>query len=156
MKIAESATLAGDPYTRSTSYQNFYANKVSILGELVVVLRGQMPDRGMLLIPQRSRAVRAGDVHELVASTEPGLGPSSRVNAVAYLGFVEMSRGGVLLAGDQLWIGDRLIGSIAGFDDTHMPNHMNIVISCAELKSGVDLHLSLGSPVKFVMTNGNP
>ena len=39
------------------------------------------------------------------------------------------------------------IGTIAGFDDTHMPNHMNIVIAQDRLQSGAELGLKLEEPV---------
>jgi hypothetical protein len=145
-----------DSYTRSSSYDNFYVQKVPVLGSFVVILKGGMADRGLQLIPQRSRAVCASDIHELILSAETNIGPGTRVNTISYLGFLEISRGGVLLVGDEVRVDDRLIGHIAGYDYTHMPNHMNIVVAAAAARSGVDLGLTLGAAVAFVMPGAGP
>jgi hypothetical protein len=57
--------------------------------------------------------------------------------------------GGVLCAGDEMRVGGKLVGRLAGFDYTHMPNHMNIVIGAAEDSSGTDRCFELGDPVTF-------
>jgi hypothetical protein len=126
-----------------------YAAKVPVSGRLVVVLRGHVARRRLALIPQPSRAVVVHAVHELIATDEPRVGPGATVNRIAYLGFVEFQQGGVVLIGDEVRVGRRLLGRVAGYDVTHMPNHMNIVIAVARVVSGEELGLRLGARVVF-------
>ena len=41
---------------------------------------------------------------------------------------------GVVLRGDSVLVNGELIGSVLGFDESHAPNHMNIVLGAAERK----------------------
>jgi hypothetical protein len=50
----------------------------------------------------------------------------------------------VVCAGDVVTVDGKVIGTIAGYDYTHMPNHMNIVISAPSLQSGEELGIQLG------------
>jgi hypothetical protein len=143
--------VPADPYLRNLSYETFYARKSPIEGRLVVVLRGRVSDRALALIPQRSRAVRTGDVHELIATDEASAAPGRTVNSIAYLGFAEFSAGGVLVLGDELRIGGRIVGRLAGFDDTHMPNHMNIVVAVDAARSGEELNFALDAALVFTL-----
>jgi len=136
-----------DPYRAKLIGAEAYAAKVALVGRLVVVLRGHVDRRRLVLIPQPSRAVAMHDVHELITTGEPGAAPGASVNRIAYLGFVAFQRGGVVLAGDEVRVGRRLVGRVAGYDLTHMPNHMNIVIAAPRAASGEDLGLRLGARV---------
>jgi len=49
------------------------------------------------------------------------------VDRIFCLGFFEVSSGGIVVEGDTLKIGDRVIGTVAGFNSDHMPNHLNII-----------------------------
>ena len=138
-----------DPYKDGMFSSNPYYAKSDIQGSLVVVLDGRLESRGLELITQISRCVRRHDIHELIVSDEPDLGAGSKVDKVAYLAFIEINQPGVLTIGDEvLWAG-RVIGTVAGFDETHMPNHLNIVISARERRSGADLKLNLGDSITF-------
>jgi hypothetical protein len=117
-------------------------------GSFVGVMRLKLEARGLQLIPQGSRCIRRFDVHELII-TEERTGPSGRADKVAYLGFVEFARGGVMLTGDEVRIGDALVGTIAGYDETHMPNHLNIVLTGSAWTSGVERGIALGQAVRF-------
>jgi hypothetical protein len=141
--------VSRDPYGAKLIGADAYAAKVPVSGRLVVVLRGHVAARRLELIPQPSRAVVAHAVHELIATDEAGAGPGVTVNRIAYLGFVEVQRGGVLLIGDELRVGRRLLGRVAGYDLTHMPNHMNIVLAVSRVVSGEELGLRLGARVVF-------
>jgi len=76
----------------------------------------------------------------LVNKTEQGI-----ANQVIVLGFFEVISGGIILIGDQASIDGAPIGEVAGFDQTHMPNHMNILVK-GPLKRP---ELRLGSKVSF-------
>ncbi len=138
-----------DPYQAGMLKTNTYADKVKITGNLVVVLDGELDGRKLSLIKPPSRALCRNEVHELIATDEKDAGPGKVVNSIAYLGFVEVEQGGVALVGDKLRVGDLEIGHVAGFDETHMPNHLNIVIKVDKKLSGKSLQLRLGMPVTF-------
>jgi hypothetical protein len=142
--------MAKDPYRDSSGPQPSVVRKVPVRARLVAVMQGQFPDRGLELIVQRTRAVSAGEVHELIVSDEAGITAGSVVNRISYLGFVEMLNAGVLVTGDEVRVGDTVVGHLAGFDYTHMPNHMNIVISVARAFSGQEAGLEPGQSATFV------
>ncbi len=139
----------GDPYRAGMFSRSPYAQKRDVLGRLVVVLTGRLEDRGLSLIAPISRAVQKNEIHELIVTDDAGAGPGSRVDRIAYAGFVEIISGGILLAGDQLICGGRSLGKIAGFDETHLPNHLNIVLQAGERLDGVELGLVLESEMVF-------
>jgi len=93
--------------------------------------------------------MRTGEIHELILTDERAATPGSTVDRVAYLGFAEVTAGGLIVARDVLTIGGEIIGQIAGYDETHMPNHLNIVVVGDSFASGFDRGLWLGSPVRI-------
>lgn len=143
-----------DPYKSGMFLTNPYYAKSDIQGHLVVVLDGKLEQRGLELISQISRCVLKNEIHELIASNEAGLGAGSKVDKVAYLAFFEISQAGVLTIGDEVLWGGQLIGTVAGFDETHMPNHLNIVVSTRERLSGAELNLNLGDLITFRQSRG--
>ncbi|HEV8352968.1 MAG TPA: hypothetical protein VGR24_02085 [bacterium] len=141
-----------DPYlTNLLKGDSFYAQKTPVTGRLTVILRGHLDDRGLELIPQRSRVVTVGEVHELLIVDDPHAGPGRTVSRIAALGFVEFTSGGVLLVGDRVSVREEVIGHLVGYDMTHMPNHMNIVIGDVRARSGEELGLELSAVVTFAM-----
>ena len=132
--------------------ENPYFEKSDVKGTLVAVLRGTLEDRGLTLIKPISRCVLKHEIHELILSDQEGIGPGSTVNKIAYLGFVEIEQGGVLISGDSLLWKGQIIGTIAGFDETHMPNHQNIVISCNKRITGELLGCLPGDSITFSQT----
>ncbi len=120
-----------DPYARNMfGNTNPYYAKRPVTGKLAVVLDGIYDDRGLTLIKPPSRVIKTGEIHELIV-TDENVRPGATVNRIAYLGFFEITSGGVIVAGDEIHIGNTAIGRIAGYDETHMPNHLNIVINGA-------------------------
>ncbi len=136
-----------DPYEEGM-VQDPYVTASPVVGEVVAVLRGKLQDRGLQLIPQPSRALKQGDIHEMVV-TDEAAEPSQTVDRVAYLGFCEIIRGGVAKAGDRVQIGEQMDAVLLGYDATHAPNHYNIVFSASSLRDGVDSGLKLGMSVHF-------
>ncbi len=142
--------MSVDPYKAGMLTKSPYAAKCEVTGRIVAILDFATAQRGLRLISQPSRAVRRGEVHELILTEEPKAGPDQTVNDVAYLGFMEMETGGILLRGDTVTLGGEAIGQIAGFDETHMPNHQNIVI-LGQKRTGVEAGLHLGDTISFNM-----
>ena len=122
-------------------------DKRSVPATLVKVLVHRRDDRGMRLEEFASRCVRAGEVHELV-TTDHGVG-DSRIDRVGFLGFAEIERGGVIDRGDEVRIGEVVVGTVLGFDACHFPNHYNILIRRAFPVSGADIALRPESAVRF-------
>ncbi len=139
-----------DPYKSGMFRKNPYAKKRPCKGNLVVVLDGKMEGRKLQLMTPISRALLAGDIHELIVTDEQDAGPGKEVNSIAYWGFFEVSQGTVVVAGDTIRVGDKVVGTIAGFDETHMPNHLNIVLKAAERKTGIEAGLALDDEVSII------
>jgi hypothetical protein len=140
--------VANDPYASGKFTVNPYAKKTDVTGALVVVLDGRMEDRGLALIKPISRCVCRHEVHELILTDET-VGPGDTVNRIAYLGFCSIREGGVVVSGDEFYMDDKLLGRLAGFDETHMPNHLNIVIKADSILTGIELGVELGHKIVF-------
>lgn len=136
-----------DPYKAGFFTENPYAAKRTIKGKLAVILRGKLEKRGLELISTISRAVLKNEVHELIATDQENAGPGSKVDKIAYLGFIEITDGGVMTVGDTLTCKDKVLGKVIGFDETHLPNHLNIVIVSGLRADGVEQNLQLESEV---------
>jgi hypothetical protein len=123
--------------------------KRAVRGALVKVLLHRGDERGMTLEPHASRCVREGEVHELVTTDHADTTPGARIDRVGFLGFAELHNAGVIDRGDEVWIGDELVGTVHGFDACHFPNHYNILIAAPAPVSGGDLSLTPELPVTF-------
>ncbi len=144
--------MAGkDPYAAGMFAANPYAMKRDIEAELVVVLEGRIEERGLALMKPISRCVCRHEIHELIITDDAEAGPGKTVNPIAYLGFMEISRGGVIVAGDRVFLGEECIGAIAGFDETHMPNHLNIVVRSPSRFTGMEKGARLGQSVRILI-----
>lgn len=136
-----------DPYQAGLFKENPYATKRTIKGKLVVILRGKLEERKLELIPTISRAVLQNEIHELIVTDQENIGPGSQVDKIAYLGFMEISVGGVMTVGDTLTCQDKVLGRVVGFDETHLPNHLNIVLASGFRSDGVEQGLQLESNI---------
>jgi len=125
---------------------NPYVSNLPVSGRIVTVLRGITEERGLRLEAYRSRAVPAGQIHELMVTDQPAE-PGTIADRVGLIGFFVVEDPGVLLVGAPVRIGDTVIGTIAGFDDTHIPNHQNICLRVDELVDGQGLGVALNDPV---------
>lgn len=139
-----------DPHQeRVLDTDNPYVSKRAVRAQVVCVLHARSERRGMQLESHPSRAIPAGEIHELALSDDPAAAPGARVDRVAYAGFIEVVQGGVILVGDRVILGGRALGRVAGFDCTHFPNHMNILVYSPQLQTGKELELALEAPVLF-------
>ncbi len=127
---------------------NPFLEKSTVVGRLVARLRGFSDERNLRLIPQPSRVLNLGEIHELVCTTEDA-DPGEEVVSVGFVGFFEVEIGGVALAGDRVRVGG-LGGVLLGFDDTHAPNHYNLVFRVERPLDGtgivLDSQVEVGSP----------
>src|SRR6266508_3588258 len=125
-----------------------YGPKRPIEGTVVAVLQGTTDRRGLALEVFRSRAVCRQDVHELMVTDET-VGPEGQADRVGLIAFFEVETGGVVLAGDEVTIAGRRLGVVAGFDQTHAPNHLNVVVRAESVVDGVSSGVGLGDRVRF-------
>jgi hypothetical protein len=91
--------------------------------------------RGLNLIDPRSRALTRDEIHELMITDEPEAGPGGRADRVSVIAFFEITRGGLAVVGDEVSITGMTLGELAGYDLTHMPNHMNVVVKRKSLEA---------------------
>ena len=139
--------MVTDPYRAGLFKKNPYAEKLDIKGNLVVVLSEKLEGRNLQLMTPISRALNRHEIHELIITDEEQAAPAQRVNNIAYLGFFEVLQGSVLVVGDEVFLDNQLVGHIAGFDETHMPNHLNIIIKRKERLTGIDLGAKVGMEI---------
>lgn len=123
-----------------------YGKKKQVEGEIVALLHISFEKRGLELIETKSRAVRLNEIHELMLTDEQGAKPGGRVDRVRAFAFFEITKPGLIIVGDNLFIDKRFVGSITGYDLTHMPNHMNIVLKTSTLE---EPKVEVGSSIVF-------
>lgn len=142
-----------DPYKAKISGKVVFTEKSVVVAKVVAVLKGTIENRGLELIHPASRAMRKGEIFELMVTPEKDAGPGKRVDAVTYLGFAEVEVGGVLRVNDIVKTGSKIIGTIVGFDETHFPNHQNVVLKPAKGIDEKEIELQLGSILEFMLPN---
>ena len=118
------------------------------MGETVALLHIAFEDRGLKLIETKSRAVKKYEIHELMITDEDAT-PGGGANRVRAIGFFEITESGLIVVGDEVYIEDRLLGSLVGYDQTHMPNHLNIVVKSKTLDEPA---LRVGDKIRFKST----
>lgn len=141
--------MSKEPHLVAPTKGLSYVMKKDVKAEMVTIADSQREDRGMDLIIQKSRAVIKGHLHEAVVTLDINASPGKMVNSVAYLGMMEITEAGLIVIGDEVIADGIKIGEVAGFDETHFPNHMNILIRVKELKTGLKMGLQLGSGIIF-------
>ena len=134
--------------TRFVTLATYAANR-PVKGSVVTVLDSQHAARGLKLISTYSRALKKNSIHELIATDEANKKPGDTANKIAYLAFFEVSRGGCIIVGETLFVDGRAVGQIIGFDETHEPNHLNIILGVKKRRPGPQLKISVGSKIKF-------
>lgn len=136
-----------NPYEKKLITGSLCSKKSSVRGRIVAVMNSKLSRRGLRLISPFTRVLRKGEIHELIITDEEDAGPEKNVNRIAYIGFVEMEQGGVVATSDKVSLQGKHIGEIVGFDETHAPNHLNIVIRATQRKSGRELGVELGDRI---------
>lgn len=133
------------PYDFRRITPSVYGNRRPVEGETVALLHIAFEDRRLKLIETKSRAVKRYEIHELMITDEDAA-PGGGADRVRAIGFFEITESGLIVVGDEVWIEDRLLGKLAGYDQTHMPNHLNIVVKAESLDEPV---LRVGDKIRF-------
>jgi hypothetical protein len=137
----ESGMVGGRPRIES---------RTNLAGRVVAVLTSKRDQRGLKLIHPYTRCIRKNEIHEFLVTDETEALPGATVNRVAAIAFIEFTDGGVIMEGDAVLIGGREIGRIAGFDESHFPNHMNILLKSPQRKTGLEQRIEGGDSVEFI------
>lgn len=124
-------------------------DKRVVAGAVVKVLIHRREERGMELLPFASRCVRAGEVHELVATDHTETAEGARIDRVAFLGFAEIACAGVVDRGDEVRVNGRVVGTVLGFDGYHFPNHYNILVHTPAPLTGAEFGIAPEDRVEF-------
>ncbi|MDD3631792.1 MAG: hypothetical protein PHO73_03525 [Atribacterota bacterium] len=132
-----------DPYANGLIDKNPFGAKRIIQSSVVAILQLELKGRGLKLIQPRSRVLKKNELHELIVTDEKVAKPGETVNNVAYIAFIEILKGGVMVVGDKVYWNNNLLGIVAGFDDTHMPNHQNIILYSPKISTGKKLNIRL-------------
>jgi hypothetical protein len=132
-----------EPYADSLFKENPFGIKRIIKCSVVAVLQAKVDKRDLHLIQPISRVLKKNDIHELILTDEREARPGQIVNRIAYLAFIEISTGGIIVVNDEVYWNNNLLGMVAGFDDTHMPNHQNIILYSPKRSTGKELHIQV-------------
>ena len=141
---------AVDPYASGMieGRPNILRNRIK--GGFVGVLDSKRFERGLALIHAKTRSVRRYDVHELIITDEMEAVPGGSVERCFGVGFIEFAQGGQIVQGDVIEISGNSVADVVGFDETHAPNHLNIVGRSASPKTGIELGVKPGDSITFV------
>jgi len=123
--------LMAEPYKAKKIPDHWKTSpKTQVKGKLVAISGLRLEGRGTWLMHPRTRACPKNAILELTVTDEEGIEPGLQVNSVTYIGFMEVTTGGIVVTGDTFTIDGKDIGIVAGFSDIHCPNHLNIMITC--------------------------
>ncbi|MCB2172346.1 hypothetical protein KQH65_06395 [archaeon] len=133
------------PYDFKKITPSVYGDRRPVEGETVALLHISFDDRGLKLIETKSRTVKRNEIHELMI-TDEAAAPGGGADRVRAIGFFEITESGLIVAGDEVFIEDRRLGTLVGYDVTHMPNHINVVVRADSLDEPV---LRVGDRIRF-------
>lgn len=131
-----------------------YVAKRPIEAEVTYVASLRIQGRNLELASYEGRTVNTHEIHEVIFVDQADIGPGSTVRDAAYLGFIEILAGNKIQTGDDLYIDDDYAGTVAGFDLTHYPNHINIVVRVVEMKSAAEMGVRVGARARFTGIRG--
>lgn len=143
--------MSPDPYVDNLLNTSMPCTaKDPVPAKVVAVLGARAEKRGLVLSPFPSRAVLKHEVHELILTAEDAA-PNTTVDQISYVCFFEVLSSGILWQGDLVLVNGRQIGTLAGYEFSHLPNHMNIIIkSEGSILTGAEFKLKPGDPVEFI------
>ncbi len=139
-----------DPYISQIAYSAISKTKRrETKGQIVAVCSVFLNERGLSLILQPTRVLCKNEIHELLTTDKVDAGPSKTVDRVGAVCFFEITQGSSVAVGDPVFINSKEIGKLAGFDETHCPNHYNIVVLSSKRFTGLEAGLHIGDEVSI-------
>ncbi len=138
--------MMSSPYDFKRITPSVYGDKRPVEGEIVAILHVKFEDRGLELIQTKSRTVKLNEIHELMITDEQDAAPGGGADRVRAIAFFEITKSGLIVRGDNVSINGKKLGTLAGYDVTHMPNHINVVVKTETLDEPI---LRVGDRVTF-------
>lgn len=123
--------------------------KRTVRAVVVKLLTHTREDRGMTLMDVETRALARSEIHELVTTDQREAAAGDAIDRVGFLGFAEITAGGIVERGDRLLVDGALVGTVLGFDDCHFPNHLNVLVAVERLQTAATLGLEVEDEVYF-------
>ena len=120
--------LIRDPYEDGLIDKDPFSKVASIKFKIVAVLDISFENRRMDLMDTFSRSIVKNSVVEFALTSEKNIRPGKIVDSVQYIGFGAAQMSGQATVGRKVSIEGHYIGTVLGFNDTHSPNHLNVVI----------------------------
>lgn len=115
-------------------------------GIVVAIVGGQEEPLTVTLMMEATRALHQGCVYELVY-TGADARPGNRVTGGSTLGFFEVRQASVAVVGDDVRVRGSVLGEIAGFDGSHLPDHLHVVVGGKLSGDSLAWGFSLGDKV---------
>lgn len=112
-----------------------FSEKVTIKAQWLAIMDHERKDRAITLSPYKTRCLQVNEIHEFMLCAENS-DISLPINHIKYLGFAEIQNGGIVEVGDYVLNSENFQAKITGFDETHYPNHYNIVLSSPVFLNG--------------------
>lgn len=112
-----------DPFARGLIKNFPFTKACSIEFSIVAVLDHYIENRDLHIMNTLSRSISRYSIPEIIV-TEEDVKLGGAVNSVAYIGFVAAKNCGQATVGRKVLIQRKYLGYIAGFDETHAPNHL--------------------------------
>ena len=138
--------MMSSPYDFKRITPSVYGDKRPVEGEVVAILHVKFEDRGLELIQTKSRTVKLNEIHELMITDEQDAAPGGGADRVRAIAFFEITKSGLIVMGDNVSINGKKLGTLAGYDVTHMPNHINVVVKTETLDEPI---IRVGDRVTF-------
>jgi len=117
---------------RAKGRHGIYGQHRPVAGEAVALLH-VVAKGGLKLEKLLSRAVQRNEIHEIILVDED-LRPGDEVGGFAPIAFFEVEEGGLVVVGDAVNVNGAQLGTVAGFDLNHAPNHLNVMVRAGSLK----------------------
>jgi hypothetical protein len=117
---------------RPVKRHGIYGEHRPVAGEAVALLH-VVAKGGLKLEKLLSRAVQRNEVHEIILVDEV-LKPGDEVKGFAPVAFFEVGEGGLVVVGDPVSVNGVQLGTVAGFDLNHAPNHINVMVKTDSLR----------------------
>ena len=119
-----------EPYRDKQIMENWrIAPTKKVAGQIIALTGLRLVNRGTWIIHPRTRACPKHCIIEVTVTDEKNIVPGTKISSVMYLGFVEITEGGLIIAGQPVTIQGGQIGEVAGFSDIHYPNHLNVIVT---------------------------
>lgn len=142
--------MSQEPYARGIVPERPFWEVEPLEGVLIAILAVSFADRNLQLEPFGSRAFPDGSILELCVTDDSQARPGAQVARAAYLGFVRLPVGGVVVLGERCFLETESIGEVVGFEGAHAPNHWNVVLRGA-FRNGAERGWMVGQRVRFVL-----